>query len=183
MSKYITIGMDLGNKKHAVCALDQAGKVMWRREVANTPEALTAFFEENADATVAMETGLCCRWISALAKSCGCDVVVGNARKLAAIWMGKQKNDENDALLIAKLARADRELFHPVELRDDERHEMVQIIELRAVAVSQRTQAVNSVRGLCKARGVFIKKCDASCFHKTRSPRAWRGSSSRCSGT
>ena len=58
MSKYITIGMDLGNKKHAVCALDQAGKVMWRREVANTPEALTAFFEENADATVAMETGL-----------------------------------------------------------------------------------------------------------------------------
>ena len=166
MSKYITIGMDLGNKKHAVCALDQAGKVMWRREVANTPEALTAFFEENADATVAMETGLCCRWISALAKSCGCDALVGNARKLAAIWMGKQKNDENDALLIAKLARADRELFHPVELRDDERHEMVQIIELRDVAVSQRTQSVNSVRGLCKAHGVFIPKCDASCFHK-----------------
>ena len=153
MSKYITIGMDLGNKKHAVCALDQAGKVMWRREVANTPEALTAFFEENADATVAMETGLCCRWISALAKSCGCDVVVGNARKLAAIWMGKQKNDENDALMIAKLARADRELFHPVALRDNERHEMVQVIELRDVAVSQRTQAVNSVRGLCKAHG------------------------------
>ena len=166
MSKYITIGMDLGNKKHAVCALDQAGNVMWRKDVANTPEALTAFFEENADATVAMETGLCCRWISALAKSCGCDVVVGNARKLAAIWMGKQKNDENDALMIAKLARADRELFHPVALRDDERHEMVQVIELRDVVVSQRTQAVISVRGLCKAHGVFIPKCDASCFHK-----------------
>ena len=38
-------------------------------------------------------------------------------------------------------------------LRDDERHEMVQVIELRDVAVSQRTQAVNSVRGLCKAHG------------------------------
>jgi len=115
---------------------------------------------------VAMETGLCCRWISALAKSCGCDALVGNARKLAAIWQGRRKNDENDALLIARLARADRELFHPVELRDDERHEMVQVIELREVAVSQRTQAVNSVRGLCKAHGVFIPKCDASCFHK-----------------
>lgn len=166
MSNYITIGMDLGNKKHTVCALDQEGKVLWRREVANTPEALKPFFEENAGATVAMETGLCCRWISALAKSCGCDALVGNARKLAAIWQSKQKNDENDALLIAKLARADRELFHPVELRDDERHEMVQIIELREVAVSQRTQAVNSVRGLCKAHGVFIPKCDASCFHR-----------------
>ena len=85
MSKYITIGMDLGNKKHTVCALDQAGNVLWRRDVANTPEALKPFFDANAGATVAMETGLCCRWISALAKSCGCDVLVGNARKLAAI--------------------------------------------------------------------------------------------------
>ncbi len=166
MSNYITIGMDLGNKRHTVCALDQAGKVMWRREVANTPEALKPFFEGNAGATVAMETGLCCRWISALAKTCGCNVLVGNARKLAAIWKNKQKNDENDALMIAELARASRRLFHPVELRDDKRHEMVQVIELREVAVSQRTQAVNSVRGLCKAHGVFIPKCDASCFHK-----------------
>ena len=179
MSNYITIGMDLGNEKHAVCALDQAGKVLWRRDVANTPEALRPFFKENAGATVAMETGLCCRWISALAKSCGCEVLVGNARRLAAIWQSKQKNDENDALMLARLARADRELFHPVELRDDERHEMVQILELREVAVSQRTQAVNSVRGLCKALGVFIPKCDASCFHKVAkdaipADRAWK---------
>ena len=166
MSKYITVGMDLGNKKHTVCALDQAGNVLWRRDVANTPEALKPFFDANAGATVAMETGLCCRWISALAKSCGCDVLVGNARKLAAIWQSKRKNDENDALTIAELARASHRLFHPVELRDDERHEMVQVIELREVAVSQRTQAVNSVRGLCKAHGVFIPKCDASCFHR-----------------
>ena len=166
MGNYITIGMDLGNRKHTVCALDQTGNVLWRKDVANTPEALKPFFEENAGATVAMETGLCCRWVSALAKSCGCDALVGNARKLAAIWQSKQKNDENDALLIAELARASRRLFHPVELRDDERHEMVQLIELREVAVSQRTQAVNSVRGLCKAHGVFIPKCDASCFHK-----------------
>ena len=169
----------MGNRKHAVCAIDAAAKVLWRRDVANTAEALEPFFKENAGATIAMETGLCCRWISALAKSCGCDVLVGNARKLAAIWQSKQKNDENDALMLAKLARADRELFSPVELRDDERHDMVQIIELREVAVSQRTQAVNSVRGLCKAQGVFIPKCDASCFHKVAAaamPRdaAWK---------
>ncbi len=100
MSKYITIGMDLGNKKHAVCALDQAGNVMWRKDVANTPEALTAFFGENADATVAMETGLCCRLISALAKSCGCDVVVGNARDAGAYFgltPGQYQSGDKDA--------------------------------------------------------------------------------------
>ena len=85
MEKSITIGMDLGNKNHAVCAVGASGEVLWRGEVANTPEVLKPFFEKNAGATVAMETGLCCRWISALAESCGCVAVVGNARKLAAI--------------------------------------------------------------------------------------------------
>ena len=160
----ITIGMDLGNRKHVVCALDRAGKVLFRSEVANTPEALEAFFRQHAGATVAMETGLCCRWISALSAKCGCDTVVGNARKLAAIWTSKRKNDENDALMIARLARADRELFHPVALRDDEHHAMVQLLELREIAVAQRTRIVNSVRGMCKACGVFLRKCDAGCF-------------------
>jgi transposase len=113
-----------------------------------------------------METGLCCRWISTLARAQGCRVLVGNARKLAAIWQSKQKNDRNDALLIARLARADPELFHPVELRDDEHHAMVQIIRLREQAVGTRTALVNSIRGTCKARGVFLPVCDASCFHK-----------------
>lgn len=164
MENDITIGLDLGNRKHAVCALDRAGKVLFRTEVANTPEALEAFFRQHAGATVAMETGLCCRWISALSRKCGCETVVGNARKLAAIWTSRRKNDENDALMIARLARADRELFHPVALRDDERHDLVQLLELREIAVAQRTRIVNSVRGLCKARGVFVRKCGTESF-------------------
>ena len=179
MSKCITIGMDLGNEKHAVCALDESGQILFRKDIDNKPEVLEPFFREHAGATVAMETGLCCRWISALAKACGCEAVVCNARKLSAIWQNQHKNDENDALLLAQLTRADRRLVHPVALRDDEHHEIVQIIELRAVAVAQRTQAVNAVRGLCKACGVFIPGCDASCFHKVAAdaiPRetAWK---------
>lgn len=166
MKEHITIGMDLGNKKHAVCALDAKGTILFRTEVPNNPESLEGFFREQAGATVAMETGLCCRWISTLARAQGCRVLVGNARKLAAIWQSKRKNDRNDALLIARLARADPELFHPVELRDDEHHAMVQIIRLREQAVGSRTALVNSIRGTCKARGVFLPVCDASCFHK-----------------
>ena len=166
MKEHITIGMDLGNKKHTVCALDATGTILFRTEIANNQEALAGFFREHAGATVAMETGLCCRWISALARAQGCRVLVGNARKLAAIWQSKRKNDRNDALMIAKLARADSELFCPVELRDDEHHAMVQIIRLREQAVGTRTALVNSIRGTCKARGVFLRACDASCFHK-----------------
>ena len=34
MKEHITIGMDLGNKKHAVCALDAKGTILFRTEVA-----------------------------------------------------------------------------------------------------------------------------------------------------
>jgi len=166
MNNDTIIGMDLGNAKHVVCALGADAKVLFRCEVANGAEALAAFFKEHAGATVAMETGTCCRFVSALARSCGCAPLVGNARKLALIWKSRRKNDECDAEKLARLARADRELFSPVELRDDEHHEMVQLIGLRDVAVAQRTQAVNAVRGMCKAFGVFLPKCGAECFHK-----------------
>ncbi len=147
--------------------MDAAGAILFRREVPNRPESLAEFFREHAGASVAMETGLCCRWISALARAQGCRVLVGNARKLAAIWQSKRKNDRNDAWMIARLARADPELFHPVELRDDEHHAMVQIIRLREQAVGTRTALVNSIWGTCKARGVFLPTCDASRFHQT----------------
>lgn len=136
MDNHTTIGLDLGNRKHVAVALDGAGRVLFRQEIANTPETLEPFFRGHSGAMVAMETGLCCCWISALARKCGCDPLVGNARKLAAIWTSRRKNDENDALLIAKLARADRELFHPVSLRDDEHHRMIQLIEMRAIPVA-----------------------------------------------
>jgi len=177
MNNDTIIGMDLGNAKHVACALDADGKVLFLREVANEPEALAAFFKEHAGALVAMETGTCCRFVSALARSCGCRPLVGNARKLAVIWMAARKNDRADAEKIARTARMDRELFSPVELRDDEHHEMVQLLELRDLAVAQRTQAVNAVRGMCKAYGVFLPKCGAECFHRVAEacvPKAMR---------
>ena len=56
-----------------------------------------------------METGTHCRWISSLAKHCGCDAIVGNASKLHTIWENSQKNDWKDAQMIASIARTSRE--------------------------------------------------------------------------
>ena len=166
MNNNITIGMDLGNKTHKVIGLDERGKVCLRCEVENTKDALETFFNEHAGATVAMETGTCCRWISAIARKHCRQVLVGNARKLRAIWESKQKNDWNDALMIANIARTSHELFHPVELRDDEHHDLYQLLQLRDLAVRQRTQAINSMRGMCKASGDFIRRCDAQSVYR-----------------
>lgn len=166
MNNCITIGMDLGNKNHKIVAVDEKCQIAFKLEIANTRDALEPFFRKYAGATVAMETGTCCRWISALARQCGCTTLVGNARKLRMIWQSKQKNDWRDAQMIAQVAKTSHELFHPVDLRDDEHHNLVQLIALRDVHVRQRTQSINSIRGMCKAGGYFIKKCDADYFHK-----------------
>jgi len=48
---------------------------------------------------------------------------------------------------------------------------MGQIIRLREQVVGTRTALVNSIRGTCKARGVFLPACNASCFHKAARER------------
>ena len=164
MNNDTTIGFDLGNKKHKVVGIDACGKIIFKCELNNEKETLGMFFKEHAGATIAMETGTHCRWISFLAKQCSCDAIVGNARKLRAIWESSQKNDWKDAQMIANIARTSRELFHPVSLRDDEHHALVQLIELRDIVVAQRTQAVNAICGMCKACGYILPKCDAGSF-------------------
>ena len=166
----MTIGMDLGNRKHLACGLDAGGRKVLECEVENTREALGAFFQEHAGSLVGMETGTHCRWISALAESCGCEAKVADARRLGLVFGSKRKNDRVDAEKIARVLKMDAALFHPVKLRDDRRHHLLQLLKLRDGMVSCRTLMVNKVRGLCKARGVSLRKCDAASF------AAWAGS-------
>jgi hypothetical protein len=41
-------------------------------------------------------------------------VVIGNPRKLKFIWRSDNKNDRRDAEMLARIARFDLELFHPI---------------------------------------------------------------------
>ena len=164
MNTTTTIGMDLGNKNHKAVGLGPDGKQLFREEVANTPESVREFFVRHAGATVGMETGTHVRWIAALAKECKCNPVVGNARKLRLVFESSRKNDWRDAEMIAELCRTNKTLFHPVELRPEERHKLLQLLKMRDVLVASRTRLVNSVRGLCEANGVLLPKCSADSF-------------------
>ena len=166
MNTTTTIGMDLGNKNHKAVGLGPDGKQLFREEVANTPEHVREFFVRHAGATVGMETGTHVRWIAALARECKCNPVVGNARKLRLVFESSRKNDWRDAEMIAELCRTNKTLFHPVELRPEVRHKLLQMLKMRDVLVASRTRLVNSVRGLCKANGVLLPKCSAESFPK-----------------
>jgi transposase len=164
MKEGTTIGMDLGDKTHEVCVLDVAGQVILRKHVANTKEAVVKFFTRHRGALVAMEVGTHSPWIARELEALSCDVLVGNARKLRAIWAAKNKSDVRDAEMLARIARVDRELLYPVHHRGVEAQQDLAVLKARDALVAVRTGLVNHVRSTVKTVGRRIPKCSTDSF-------------------
>jgi len=164
MKKVSVIGFDMGDKTHKVVALAEGGEVVERIEVSCTPEGVREYLSGHPGALVAMETGTHCRWMCALGVELGHEVLVGHARKLRSIWQSSRKNDWNDAEQLARLARADRKLFHPVRLRSDAAQALLRMVKARDILVRNRTGIVTMIRGFTKADGERLKSCSTESF-------------------
>ena len=110
-----TIGIDLGDRKHAVCVLDADGLILKQESIANTRGSLTALSRRNPGALMVMEVGMQSPWISRLLTELGHRVLVANPRKVRAIYTNDRKCDRKDAELLARIARTDEALLHPIE--------------------------------------------------------------------
>jgi len=173
MKKGITIGMDLGDKKHQVCILDKTGKIMAEEEVAGHRTATASYFKQYRGAVVAMETGTHSRWVSQVAAAAGLEVLVGNARKLRMIWQSRQKSDTRDAVMLARIARFDPALLCPIRHRGEQVQMDLEIIRARDLLVGERTRMVNHVRGVVKNMGERLAACSAESFgRKAKLPEA-----------
>jgi len=173
MKKGITIGMDLGDKKHQVCVLDKTGKIIAEEKVAGTRAAMASFFKRYRGAVVAMETGTHSRWVSQVAEAEGLEVLVGNARKLRMIWQSRQKSDTRDAVMLARIARMDPELLCSIRHRGERAQMDLEIIRARDLLVRERTQMVNHVRSVVKNTGERLAVSSAASFgHKAKIPEA-----------
>jgi len=158
--------MDLGDKKHEICVLDATGKVIVRTQIVNTKQAVVKFFKPYKAALVAIETGTHSPWIARELEMLDCEVLVGNARKLRAIWMAKDKSDVHDAEMLARIARMDRALLYPVHHRGEAAQQDLAVLKARDMLVSTRTDLVNHVRSVVKASGHRVTKCSADAFAK-----------------
>ena len=173
MKKGITIGMDLGDKKHQVCMLDKTGKIMAEEEIAGNCAAVAKFFKRYRGAVVAMETGTHSRWVSQIATAAGLDVLVGNARKLRMIWQSRQKSDTRDAVMLARIARFDPELLYPIRHRTEQVQLDLEIIRARDLLVRERSRMINHVRGVVKSMGERLAASSAESFgRKAKIPEA-----------
>ena len=164
MNSNATIGMDLGDKRHTVCVLDSAGEVLLRKEIVNTKASLVKFFKRYNGSLVVVEAGTHSPWISRELDVLGCKVLVGNARKLRAIWAAEDKSDVHDAEMLARIARVDRHLLYPIHHRGLEAQQDLAILKARDSLVSVRSLMVNHVRSAVKSVGCRIKKCSTDSF-------------------
>ena len=64
----LTIGLDLGDRRHHACVLAASGEIVAEEAIVNTREVLTAFGARYPGATFVMETGTHC---SAHRPQCG----------------------------------------------------------------------------------------------------------------
>ena len=165
MKKRNTVGLDMGDKSHTICVLDWQGQVVERDEVANTAVAIRKRFAETKPCLVALEAGTHSGWVSRILEELGHEVLVGNPRKLRAIWDNAQKNDVRDAEMLARIARFDPQLLHPIRHRGPEAQCDLAAVKARDELVRVRTALIAHVRGLVKTAGDRLPKCSPECFH------------------
>jgi len=159
-----TVGIDLGDKKHAICALDQSGDPVDERSITNHRESLRRLSQKYSGALMVMEVGSHSPWISRFLSELGHRVLVANPRKVRAIYQTDRKSDERDAKMLAKIARVDEALLYPIEHGSAEAQRDLLQIKLRDNLVRQRVDVISAVRFTLKSMGVSLKSPNTNYF-------------------
>jgi transposase len=159
----ITIGLDLGDRYAAVCAVDAAGQIRQQTRVRTTVEALRRQFT-GAPARVILEVGTHSPWVSRLLTELGHEVIVANARQLRLIYGSTRKSDRVDAETLARVGRLDVRLLAPIQHRSLQGQTDLAQLRARDCLVRARTQLINHVRGAVKAVGGRLPASSAPAF-------------------
>lgn len=159
--RWMTIGMDLGDKASRCCAIGESGEVLFEQSVATTKKGMAEFFGVLARCRIALEVGTHSPWVSRLLAELGHEVIVANARQVKLISQSTRKDDRLDARTLARLARIDPQLLRPIRHRSEQAQLDLMQIRVRAELVEVRTSLINAARGMAKAAGERLPKCDA----------------------
>lgn len=147
------VGVDVSDKISHYCILGPQGEIAAEGTLRTTPGGFSAQFPPATRCRIVVEVGTHSPWISRLLRSLGHEVIVANAGRVRMIYQNDNKNDRVDARTLARLARVDLELLHPVRHRSAEAQADLAVLHARDCLVSLRTKLVNTVRSMVKAFG------------------------------
>jgi transposase len=162
----VTIGLDLGERRHRFCVLGCNGEVVEEGSLLNERVQLSGLVGRYPGALVVMEAGCHSPWISRYVEALGCEAVVSNPRKVRAIYQHERKSDRRDALMLARIARMEPALLYPVEHGSQEAQQDLLRIKLRDSLVRARVGVINSIRATVKSMGYSVPPSSSERFHK-----------------
>ena len=162
----MTIGVDLGDKWSRLCVLDEHGEVCEEGRIATTTDAMRKRFSTEAPCLIVIEVGTHSPWVQRLLQELGHEVITAHTQSVRLIYGGTNKNDRLDAERLARLARVDPKLLHPIRHRKGSALADRAVIRSRHVLVDCRTKLINHARGIVKSMGGRRPSCSAESFHK-----------------
>ncbi len=150
------IGIDLHKRTKTWVALAENGKDrVFTREFPATPEGVkegVAMSKQcGANIVAAIEPTCGWMWVVPMLRSCGIEVHVGNPRKVKAIADSLQKNDENDATMLARLCRTG--MMHESRELSPEMHTVRALVRERVFLVRVRAGMKCRLEGIVTRSG------------------------------
>src|SRR5437870_11690251 len=167
----ITIGLDLGERRHRFCALDGRGEVVEEGSLLNDRASLARLTARYPGALAVMEAGTHSPWVSRYLEGLGWEVIVSNPSKVRAIYQHERKSDQRDALMLARIGRMDRALLYPVRHGSEQAQRDLLRIKLRDSLVRWRVALINSVRFRLKSLSYAVCNPSSERFHKVAMER------------
>ena len=153
------VGLDISKEAAAYCVKDAEGKDLARGKVASDPDALFAVLKAHClcPDRIVIETGTLSNWLARELGDRGLPVTVIDARRAHAVLrLQHNKTDENDASLLAELARTG--FYRSVAVKSARAQRWRILLKARAHLVEQRRSRQNVIRGLLGTLGIRFPK-------------------------
>src|SRR5437016_6286229 len=155
----IYVGIDLHRKRSQIAALDEQGKELLSRRIANDPEALKAILAElGGELQVALEATYGWEWLADLLEAEGHELHLSHPLRTRAIAAARVKTDAVDAKTLAHLLRAEllpEAYVAPRELRD-----LRELLRHRIALTGMRSALKNRVHAILAKHGITREQSD-----------------------
>jgi len=153
------IGCDFHAGFQQIAIFDKETGEIEERRLQHVAEAEAFYRGLGGPVRVGIEAGSPCQWFRRLLFECGHELLVGDAAKIRAAEVRKQKNDRRDAQLLLRLLLEER--FPRLWVPSEEERDVRQLLMDRHHRVRARTRAKNQLQflalnqGLQKGRGLW----------------------------
>jgi transposase len=148
----LIIGCDFHSGFQQIAIFDNQTGEMEQKKLLHPAQAAEFYRGQAEPVWVGMESGAPCQWFRRLLEECGHLLWVGDAAKIRAAEVRKQKTDRRDAELILTLMRQER--FPRIWLPSEEERDVRQLLMDRHHRMRMRTQVKNQLQSLALNQGL-----------------------------